>query len=113
MLQHEYRHRRPRGGDYPAAVQRRGQHDTAAGFEGGADDYITKPFASRSSSPSTCPSAHAALRQDMLLTRRRCGPARSTPAGNTIDLSAREFALAETFFRHPGQILTREQLLSR
>jgi DNA-binding response OmpR family regulator len=30
-----------------------------------------------------------------------------------IDLSAREFALAETFFRHPGQVLSREQLLSR
>jgi DNA-binding response OmpR family regulator len=30
-----------------------------------------------------------------------------------VDLSAREFALAEMFFRHPGQVLTREQLLSR
>jgi DNA-binding response OmpR family regulator len=27
-------------------------------------------------------------------------------------LTAREFALAETFFRHPGQVLSREQLLS-
>ncbi len=31
----------------------------------------------------------------------------------TVDLSAREFALAETFLRHPGQVLSREQLLSR
>ena len=29
-----------------------------------------------------------------------------------IDLSAREFALAEMFLRHPGQVLSREQLLS-
>jgi len=30
----------------------------------------------------------------------------------TVDLSAREFALAELFLRHPGQVLSREQLLS-
>ena len=30
-----------------------------------------------------------------------------------MDLSAREFALAETFLRHPGQVLSREQLLSQ
>jgi DNA-binding response OmpR family regulator len=30
----------------------------------------------------------------------------------TVDLSAREFALAEVFLRHPGQVLSREQLLS-
>jgi two-component system, OmpR family, copper resistance phosphate regulon response regulator CusR len=29
-----------------------------------------------------------------------------------VDLSAREFALAELFFHHPGQVLSREQLLS-
>jgi DNA-binding response OmpR family regulator len=32
--------------------------------------------------------------------------------GKTVDLSAREFALAEVFFRHAGQVLSREQLLS-
>jgi DNA-binding response OmpR family regulator len=30
----------------------------------------------------------------------------------SVELTAREFALAETFFRHPGQVLSREQLLS-
>jgi DNA-binding response OmpR family regulator len=33
-------------------------------------------------------------------------------AGRSTELSAREFALAEMFFRHPGQVLSREQLLS-
>jgi DNA-binding response OmpR family regulator len=33
--------------------------------------------------------------------------------GRTVDLPAREFTLAETFFRHPGQVLSREQLLDR
>jgi DNA-binding response OmpR family regulator len=32
--------------------------------------------------------------------------------GRTVELTAREFALAEMFFRHPGQVLSREQLLS-
>ena len=35
-----------------------------------------------------------------------------TLEGRTVELSAREFALAETFMRHPGQVLSREQLLS-
>ena len=38
--------------------------------------------------------------------------ARMDVDGHTVDLSAREFALAETFLRHPGQVLSREQLLS-
>jgi DNA-binding response OmpR family regulator len=33
--------------------------------------------------------------------------------GRIVELSAREFALAEVFLRHPGQVLSREQLLSR
>ena len=32
--------------------------------------------------------------------------------GKLVELSAREFVLAETFLRHPGQVLSREQLLS-
>ena len=41
-----------------------------------------------------------------LRTRRAPGRRR------TVELTAREFALLETFMRHPGQVLTREQLLS-
>lgn len=33
--------------------------------------------------------------------------------GRSIDLSAREFALAEAFCRHPDHVLSREQLLSQ
>jgi DNA-binding response OmpR family regulator len=33
--------------------------------------------------------------------------------GTWQDLSGREFALAEEFLRHPDQVLSREQLLSR
>jgi DNA-binding response OmpR family regulator len=37
---------------------------------------------------------------------------RVTVQDTTHELTAREFALAEAFFRHPGQVLSREQLLS-
>ena len=35
----------------------------------------------------------------------------ATVSGRTVDLSAREFALAEMLLRHAGQVLSREQLL--
>ncbi len=38
---------------------------------------------------------------------------RATVDGREVELSAREFALAEQFLRSPGRVLTREQLLSR
>ena len=38
---------------------------------------------------------------------------RATVGDRQVDLSAREFALAEEFLRHPDQVLSREQLLSR
>ena len=37
----------------------------------------------------------------------------ATVAGREVELSAREFSLAETFLSHPGQVLSREQLLDR
>ena len=42
-----------------------------------------------------------------LLTRR------ISVHGSVHDVSAREFALAEELMRHPGQVLSHEQLLSR
>jgi DNA-binding response OmpR family regulator len=37
---------------------------------------------------------------------------RITVGARTVELTAREFSMAEMFFRHPGQVLSREQLLS-
>jgi len=97
---------------------RSGVRDTVAGLEGGADDYITKPFrfeellarvrirlrGQRSAEETVLTAGDATLD---LRTRQ------ATIDGRTVDLSAREFALAEAFFRHPGQVLSREQLLSQ
>ena len=38
---------------------------------------------------------------------------RASVDGVEVELSSREFLLAETLMRHPGQVLSREQLLSR
>ncbi|CAM5301668.1 response regulator transcription factor [Streptomyces violaceorubidus] len=37
---------------------------------------------------------------------------RARAQGRTVDLTAREFVLLELFLRHPGQVLSREQILS-
>ncbi|ACU98102.1 response regulator transcription factor [Saccharomonospora viridis] len=92
--------------------------DTVAGLEGGADDYMPKPFrfeellarvrlrlvSDRSQEPTVL--TYGGLQLDLRTRRAHVG-------GETVDLSAREFALAETFLRHPGQVLSREQLLSQ
>jgi DNA-binding response OmpR family regulator len=92
--------------------------DTVGGLEAGADDYVAKPFRfeellarvrvrlrdRRSAEPTLLQVGDAAL--DLRTRRLSAG-------GGTVELTAREFALAEMFFRHPGQVLTREQLLDR
>ncbi|RBY88966.1 DNA-binding response regulator [Blastococcus sp. TBT05-19] len=92
--------------------------DTVAGLEGGADDYMAKPFrfeellarvrlrlsGARAGEVTVLTAGGLSLD----LRTRRAGV-----DGRVVDLSAREFALAETFLRHPGQVLAREQLLSQ
>ena len=92
--------------------------EVVTGFEGGADDYITKPF----SFDELLVRVRARLRKEAGLEPAvlRAGDAeldmrtrRAAVEGRIVELSAREFALAEIFFQHPGQVLSREQLLSR
>jgi two-component system, OmpR family, response regulator len=92
--------------------------ELVTGFEGGADDYITKPF----SFEELLVRLRARLHRERApeITVLRVGDAeldlrtrQATVAGQTVELSAREFALAEMFFQHPEQVLSREQLLSR
>jgi DNA-binding response OmpR family regulator len=90
--------------------------DTVDGLESGANDYIPKPFAFeellarvRSRLRESAPRRGFILRQDDveidLLARR------ATVGGRDVELSAREFTLAEQFLRHPGEVLSREWLL--
>lgn len=93
--------------------------DTVAGLEGGADDYVAKPFRFEEllarvrlrlrtdhDAGSPVQVVHSDLTLDLRTRRLRVD-------SRDVSLSAREFALAETFLRHPGQVLSREQLLSR
>lgn len=92
--------------------------DTVTGFEEGANDYVTKPFkfdellarirarlreGGRATDVTVLEVADLAL--DLHTRRAKVG-------GEWVDLTAREFALAEYFFRRPGQVLSREQILS-
>ncbi len=96
-------------------------HDKVAGLEGGADDYVTKPFRfeellARVRARLRAPSATAAKAEISLQTETAVLELRTRRlrvGDRLIDLPAREFTMAEMFFRHPGQILSREQLLDR
>jgi two-component system, OmpR family, response regulator QseB len=118
------------GFDVLRELRSRGQHlpviiltarddvpDKVAGLEGGADDYVTKPFkfeellarvrARLRSRPASEPSA-LQIGGVVLDHRTR----RVAVDAGTVELSAREFTMLETFMRHAGQVLSREQLLS-
>ena len=94
--------------------------DKVDGFEMGADDYMTKPFrfeellvrirarlrtpTAQNGSPNNTVLQMGDLALDLRTRRLKV-------SGKAIDLSAREFTLAETLMRHPNQVMSREQLL--
>jgi len=90
--------------------------DRVAGLDGGADDYLTKPFSF----------AELSARLRALVRRGQkerpavleVGPLRLDPAtreawrgDRSVELSTKEFALLEAFMRRPGHVLTRLDLL--
>ncbi len=110
---------RERGERMPVIIltARDGVEDTVTGLEQGADDYMTKPFRfeellarirlrMRSDpQPETTVLAAGGVSLDLRSRRASVG-------SRVEELTAREFALLEVFLRHPGQVLSREQLLS-
>jgi two-component system, OmpR family, response regulator len=90
--------------------------DRVRGLDGGADDYLTKPFAlAELLARLRALARRGPLERPSVL---EIGELRLDPATrevwrgeHQVDLSAREFALLETFMRRPGQVLTQLQLL--
>jgi len=94
-----------------------GVEDRVAGLDGGADDYLAKPFAfvelvARVNALARRPAATgdvAILRaQDIEMNLIRREVMRS---GRKVDLQAREFRLLEHFLRHADRVVTKTMLL--
>ncbi|MEB3366401.1 response regulator transcription factor [Saccharopolyspora mangrovi] len=108
---------REAGSQLPVVVltARSGVADTVAGLENGADDYVGKPFRMQ----ELLARIRLRLRDDAnshLLRRGHLAldlrAHQLHVEGRVVDLTAREFALAETFLRNPGKVLTRDQLIA-
>ncbi|MCY7397121.1 MAG: response regulator transcription factor [Nocardioides sp.] len=95
--------------------------DTVTALEGGADDYMPKPFRfaellarvrlrlrTAGSAAQAADDALKAAGVHLDLRTRR-----ASMGNREVDLSAREFALAEIFMLNAGQVLSREQLLDQ
>lgn len=114
---------RGRGETLPIIVltARDGVDDTVAGLEEGADDYITKPFRFE----VLMARIRVQLRNSIVPRQKENTSLRVGDVcldlltrqvwvdGKLVELSTREFILAEVFLRHPMQVLSREQLLNR
>ena len=112
--------RRLRGKDVWAPIlmltARDAVSDRVAGLDGGADDYLTKPF----SYAELLARLRALIRRGAVErpAELRVGDLRLDPAQHKvwrgeseISLSPKEFAILETFMRRPGEVLSRFQLL--
>lgn len=108
---------RARGDRMPVIIlsARDGIRDTVAGFEEGANDYLTKPVRFeellarvrarlRDSNIEVAPLVAGSVSLD---TQRR----RATSGGRSVDLTTREYDLLETLIRHTGETMSREQIL--
>ena len=113
-----------------AAIRNRGQRlpvifltardeldDKVAGLEGGGDDYMTKPFrfeelVARVRVRLRVGGSREQSKLEAGGIRLNIRTRQASVDGEQVTLTAREFTLLETFLRHPGQMLSREQLLS-
>ena len=96
---------------------REGHADRIDGLDGGADDYVVKPF----DPDEVVARAKAVLRRvdDKVRPVLTCGAItidettrQASAGGRPLSLSRAQFALLAAFMRHPRQVLTRDQLIT-
>jgi len=113
------------GNDIPVIVltARDSTETTVASFKGGADDFMSKPFSfeellarvqarirlQRIDTEVTSPNPSLTRGNITLELLSR----QVTVAGETHELTPREFVMLEMFLQNPGQVISREQLLDR
>jgi two-component system, OmpR family, KDP operon response regulator KdpE len=98
---------------------RNAEPDKVAALEAGADDYVTKPFGlpelrarigallRRAGGAAADPTGRIVLGPVVIDVARR----RVAVAGETVDLTPREYELLKTMLSQPGRLLTRGRLL--
>ena len=96
-------------------------NDRVTGLDAGADDYLVKPFAyeelsarlralGRRAAPNVVRKGARLINGPIELDE---GMRRVTVDGHDVNLSPREFALLECLLRHPGRVMSRDQLLDQ
>ncbi len=95
---------------------RDGIEDRVAGLDGGADDYLTKPFSfAELSARLRALVRRGSVQRPLVLAvgSLRLDPTtrRAWRGSTEVPLTTKEFALLETFMRRPGEVLSRYQLL--
>ncbi len=111
---------RARGGSTPVLMLtgKSQIRDKEVGLDGGADDYLTKPFDTRElvarirallRRQTVAPSSNLSLHDVALDPIKH----RLTKGGKDVHLQPRDFALLEFLMRHPDEIFSTEALLTR
>jgi DNA-binding response OmpR family regulator len=110
---------RSRGKKLPVLVLTgRRERDVVMCLEGGADDFMRKPFQfDELLARVRTRLRKAGTEENYILqaggVRLDLKTRRATVGDKTVDLTAREFSLLEALLRHADQVLSREQLLSQ
>ncbi len=93
--------------------------DRVAGLEVGADDYVVKPFSPRelvARIKAILRRSEPTIQEDVLVLGDvvvRLGAREAEVAGETVELTGKEFDLLACFLESPGIVLSRDRLLDR